>query len=569
MKWFYHMPISRKLVVVFSAICLFMGAVGALGLYHLSTLNGEIRSMYMERFIPVIQLTEINKAVSENTVLLMNAASISQNTDLLEKSIKGNMDKAHKNLEDFSKNPLTKEEKNLLSSLQTILTAYDQNIKDSTKLAIDNNKNALILRLNGSTPQKKALEDTISALVEIQNKKSSELYANAEKQFFQSRNFTIGIITAGILLAIIFATVLTRLICRPINQVKSRLEDMSRAGGDLTGRIQVLSKDEVGQLSSEFNSMLESIGNIIKEVLEQSKLVADTSNDLAEKAVQTSQASEQITFAVRQIAAGADTQVQSITETSISMNQMSAGVQQISANSQEVASTAKYATEIAHNGRNIIDRSMDKIESVTTTVIQSADMMLHLGERSKAIGQIVDVITGIANQTNLLSLNAAIEAARAGEHGRGFAIVANEVRKLAVESGQAAKQIAELIKEIQTETSKVSQFMVTGTTDVQEGLAAAKEASHSFQQIHEAIEIVTKQISEVSTATEQMVASTEDVLHSVQTIVKVAEEATNETGKVQEASDESRSLIEEIVTSAESMNQIAQSLHGLVGKFKV
>lgn len=569
MKWFYHMPISRKLFVVFSAICLFMGAVGALGLYHLSKLNEEIRSMYTERFIPVIQLTEINKAISENTVILMNAASIDQSPDVLEKSIKGNLDKAKQNLELYSKNPLTKEEKNLLSSLQTLLMAYENNMKDSIELAKNKNKNALILRLNGSVTQKKALEDTINYLVEIQNKASGELYATAEKQFLQSRNFTIGIITVGIVLAIIFATVLTRLICRPINQVKSRLEDMSRAGGDLTGRIEVLSKDEVGQLSSEFNSMLESISNIIKEVLEQSKLVADTSHELAKKAVLTSKASEQITFAVRQIAAGADTQVQSITATSVSMNQMSAGVQQISANSQEVASTAKYATEIAHNGRNIIDRSMDKIETVTTTVMQSAEMMLHLGDRSKAIGNIVDVITGIANQTNLLSLNAAIEAARAGEHGRGFAIVANEVRKLAVESGQAAKQIAELIKEIQTETSKVSQFMVTGTTDVQEGLAAAKEASHSFQQIHEAIEIVTKQISEVSVATEQMVAGTEDVLHSVQTIVKVAEEATSETGKVQNVSEESRSLIDEIVTSAESMSQIAQNLHGLVGKFKV
>ncbi len=569
MKWFYHMPISRKLFVVFSAICVFMGAVGAIGLYNLSTLNGEIRSMYTERFIPVIQLTEINKAVSENTVILMNAASISQNAEILEKSIKGNMEKAHKNLDEYSKKTLTKEENNLLNSLQTLITAYDANLKESIELAKNNNKNALILKLNGSITQKKALEDTINALVEIQNKRSSELYANAEKQFFQSRNITIIIIIAGILLAIIFATVLTRLICRPINQVKSRLEDMSRAGGDLTQRIEVMSKDEVGQLSSEFNSMLESIGNIIKEVLEQSKLVADTSHELVKKAVLTSQASEQITFAVRQIASGTDTQVQSITETSVSMNQMSAGVQQISANSQEVASTAKYATEIAQNGRNIIDRSMDKIETVTTTVMQSAEMMMHLGERSKAIGKIVDVITGIANQTNLLSLNAAIEAARAGEHGRGFAIVANEVRKLAVESAQAAKQIAELIKEIQMETSKVSQFMVTGTTDVQEGLAAAKEASHSFQQIHQSIEIVTKQISEVSDATDQMVAGTEDVLHSVQTIVKVAEEATDETGKVQNASEESRSLIEEIVTSAESMSQIAQSLHGLVGKFKV
>lgn len=569
LKWFYHMRISRKLLTVSSAICLFMAIVGAVGLYQLSMMNNEIRSMYVERFIPVIQLMEINKAISENSVTLMNAASTIQSDTVLENTIHTNIEKARTNFTAYSKNTLTKEEKNLLGSLESLLFAYEENLKTTLELAKKGDKVALVLRLNGSAPQKKALEDTINALVEIQGKKSAELYATAEKQFKQSWMMTIGLVSVGIILAIIFGTLLTRMVAGPINQVKARLEEMSRAGGDLTQRLTVISKDEVGQLAHEFNSMLESIGNIIREVLDQSKLVANTSNELASKAVQTSQASEQIAVAVKQIASGADTQVHSITETSVSMNQMSAGVQQISANNQEVTATAKIAVEIAQSGRDIIDRSMSKIETVTETVVRSADMMKHLGERSQAIGKIVGVITGIASQTNLLSLNAAIEAARAGEHGRGFAIVADEVRKLAIESGQAAQQIAELIKEIQQETQKVSEFMVAGTTDVQEGLLAAKEASQSFQQIHQAIETVTKQITEVSAATEQMVAGTEDVLQSVQTIVMVAEEATEETCKVNEVSEESRELMGEIVASAQSMNQIANGLHSLVSRFKV
>ncbi|RXT04899.1 methyl-accepting chemotaxis protein [Ammoniphilus sp. CFH 90114] len=563
------MRISRKLLIVFSAICLIMGSVGYVGLYYLSESNSQLRSMYHERFLPVIQLMEVNKAFSENTVILMNAASIRQSAEALNTSIAKNLEIAKESIEAYSLLDLTKEEQNLLSSLQTLMIAYESNTLQTIDIAASGDQAALAMRLNGSSSQKKALEDTINALVEIQSKKSGELYELSDQQYVEARTIILAMVFGGIILAILFGTILTRIIVSPINQVKNRLQEMSNSGGDLTQRIKVTTNDEVGQLAREFNSMLDSIRNIIQEVLHHAKLVTATSNDLTERAVQTSQASEQIATAVKQIASGADTQVQSITETSVSMNQMSAGVQQIAANSLEVAATAKYTTQIAHTGRETIGHSMEKIETVTTTVVQSADMMKILGERSQSIGQIVDVITGIASQTNLLSLNAAIEAARAGEQGRGFAVVANEVRKLATESALAAQQISEMIKEIQTETTKVAEYMVKGTSEVQLGLAAAKEASNSFQQIHEAIGVVTKQITEVSAATEQMVAGTEDVLYSIQTIVNVAESATDETGKVHHSAEESRTLMNQIVSSASSMTAIAQDLQKLVGQFKV
>ena len=569
LSFIYNMRISRKFLIVFSAICLILGSVGYLGLYLLSESNSQLRSMYQERFLPVIQLMEVNKALSENTVILMNATAIRQTEDKLKASIGQNLEKAKQGIEAFGKLELTKEEKDLFSSLQTLMTAYEATTLQSLQMAIDGNHSALVMKLNGSSTQKKALEDSINALVEIQSKKSGELYSASEQQYDQSRNIILAMVFCGIFLSILFGTILTRIIVRPINQVKNRLQEMSRSGGDLTQRIKVNSNDEVGQLAHEFNSMLDSIRNIIQEVLHHSQLVTATSGELTQKAVQTSQSSDQIAMAVKQIAAGADTQVQSITETSVSMNQMSAGVQQISANSQEVAATAKHATLLAQTGKETIVHSMEKIETVTTTVVQSADMMRILGERSQSIGKIVDVITGIASQTNLLSLNAAIEAARAAEHGRGFAVVANEVRKLASESAHAAQQISEMIKEIQLETAKVAEFMVKGTTEVQQGLTAAKEARDSFEQIHEAIEVVTKQITEVSAATEQMVAGTEDVLSSIQTIVNVAESSTDETGRVHDSAEESRLLMEEIVSSTNSMTEIAQGLQKLVSQFKV
>lgn len=569
MKWFYHISISKKLFLVFTAVCLFMGGIGFLGYLSLNQMNEDMKTMYEDRLLPVIQLSTLNKAISENTVLLMNAASMTQDYDKLEQAVNENISKINTGLTGYAELPISQEEQDVLSTLTTLSFAYQNSISDSLKLLKNNDSMGLMLKLNGTTTQKAAIEESITKLVEMQDKRAQELYLHSLEQFTQSRNFTIVLIGAGIVLSIIFGILLTRMIARPINEVKKHLMEMANAGGDLTQRLQVKSRDEVGQLSHEFNSMLESIQGIIKEVLKDSKLVANTSNELAEKAEQTSRSSEEIVLTVKQIASGAETQVESISETSASMTQMSSGIQQISASTQEVTSSANLAREVAETGRKTIDQSIQKMESVTTNVLQASDMIKHLNESSQAIGTVINVISGIAAQTNLLSLNAGIEAARASEHGRGFAVVASEIRKLAEESHQAAEKIAVMIRQIQDETTKVSAFMIAETKNVQAGLEAAEEARQAFQQIHTAIETVTRQMTEVSAATVQMSAGTEEVLSSVGTVVQVAEDATNQTSQAQLAAEKSREVMEEMTVSIASMAEVSQRLQNLVSQFKV
>lgn len=569
MKWFYHISISKKLIIVFTAVCLFMVGIGFLGYLSLNRINEDMKAMYQDRFLPVIQLMSVNKALSENTVLLMNAASINQDYDKLEQAVMANQSKMNTGLSDYGQLALSEEEREMLEGAQTLSNAYQNSINESLKLLKNNDRMGLILKLNSSATQKAAIEDRITSLVETQDKKSQELYLQSLSRFEQSRNLTIILIGAGILLSLIFGIALTRMIARPINEVKGRLVEMANAGGDLTQRLQVKSRDEVGQLAHEFNSMLASIQGIIKEVMHDSQLVSETSNALAEQAKKTSQASENIVLTVKQIAAGAETQVESISETSASMTQMSSGIQQISASTQEVTSSANLAKEMAENGRQTIDQSIEKMETVTTNVLQASEMIKHLNQSSQAIGTVINVISGIAAQTNLLSLNAGIEAARASEHGRGFAVVANEIRKLAEESHQAAEQIAVMIKQIQNETTKVSAFMIAETQNVKEGLEAAEEAREAFQQIHSAIETVSRQMSEVAAATVQMSAGTEEVLQSVGTVVQVAEAASDMTHKAQQDAEESQEVMDQMVSSISSMTDISQRLQNLVVQFKV
>lgn len=569
MKWFYHISISKKLIIVFTAVCLFMVGIGFLGYVSLNRINEDMKAMYQDRFLPVIQLMSVNKALSENTVLLMNAASLDQDYDKLEQAVIANQSKMNTGLSDYGQLPLSEEEREILDGAQTLTNAYQNSINESLKLLKNNDRMGLILKLNSSATQKAAIEDRITSLVEMQDRQSQELYLQSLSRFEQSRNLTIILIGAGILLSLIFGIVLTRMIARPINEVKGRLVEMAHAGGDLTQRLQVKSRDEVGQLAREFNSMLDSIKGIIKEVLHDSQLVSETANALAEQAKKSSQASENIVLTVKQIAAGAETQVESISETSASMTQMSSGIQQISASTQEVTSSANLAREMAENGKQTIDQSIGKMETVTTNVLQASEMIKHLNQSSQAIGTVINVISGIAAQTNLLSLNAGIEAARASEHGRGFAVVANEIRKLAEESHQAAEQIAVMIKQIQNETTKVSAFMIAETQNVKEGLEAAEEARDAFQQIHSAIETVSRQMSEVSAATVQMSAGTEEVLQSVGTFVQVAEAASDMTHKAQQDAEDTQEVMNQMVSSISSMTEISERLQNLVVQFKV
>jgi methyl-accepting chemotaxis protein len=569
MKWFYHISIPKKLIIVFSAICLFMGGIGFLSFVSQNKMNEDLQAMYRDRLLPVVNMMVINKGISENSVLLMNAATLNTDYDKLEHAVTSNMAKINGGLTSYDQLPLTQEEREILGTLQTLSMAYQSSINEALVMLKDNDRTSLMMKLNGNTSQKSAIEENITRLVEIQDQQAQDLYLQAVNRFNQTQTLTMILIGVAIILSLIFGVLLTRMIANPINEVKKRLIEMSTAGGDLTQRLQVKSRDEVGQLSQEFNTMLGSIQGIIKEVLNDSRLVAETSNELAIKAEQTSRSSENIVHAVQQIAAGAETQVESISETSASMTQMSSGIQQISASTQEVTSSANIAREVADNGRKTIDQSIQKMEVVTTNVLQASDMIKHLNESSQAIGTVINVISGIAAQTNLLSLNAGIEAARANEHGRGFAVVASEIRKLAEESHQAAEQIAVMIKQIQTETNKVSSFMIAETKNVQESLEAAEEARQAFEQIHTAIETVTRQMSEVSVATVQMSAGTEEVLHSVGTVVQVAESASDQTHQAQRAAEESREVMEQMATSISSMADVSQRLQNLVVQFKV
>jgi len=357
-------------------------------------------------------------------------------------------------------------------------------------------------------------------------------------------------------------------IAKPVRKMAEQVQRVSK--GDLA--VEALasdSSDEIGRLARGFLQMTMNLRDIISRLRDTSQQVAAAAEQLTASAEQTSQATENIAQTMQQVAAGTEAQAHSVEESTEAVQDMSNGVRYISANAQTVSDRAAEAARVAAGGAESVQIVVAQMDHIHSSMKTLTDEVEALGGRSQDIGQIVQVIADIASQTNLLALNAAIEAARAGEHGRGFAVVADEVRKLAEQSGQSAKQIAKVVQMIQAQTNQAVQVTNNLTGEVRDGLVAVHAAGESFSNIQSSINDVATQIQEVSVAVEEMLASTDSVVVTMREIGQVADTTADGTQNVSGAAQQQLASMEEITASAAALSQMAEELQDMVGKFKV
>jgi methyl-accepting chemotaxis protein len=341
--------------------------------------------------------------------------------------------------------------------------------------------------------------------------------------------------------AVAFTLLADRRVSAPLQQLTLHLKEIAEGDGDLTRRIPVSSQDEIGELSHWFNTFAANLQSMMHQVLANVEQVASASAEISASTNEMARRSEAQQTQTEQIATA--------------MQEMAASVTEVSTNSGSAASEARKAADDAHEGGQIVARTIAMMGSVNESVEDVGKQMASLGNRSDQIGRIVAVIDEIADQTNLLALNAAIEAARAGEQGRGFAVVADEVRKLAERTTRATKEIADMIGTIQRETQAAVKAMGQGTSRVQQGVAAATEAGAALERIIERAGKAAERSAQIAIAANQQAKTAESINDNVNQIARISQESASHSQESAKACGE--------------MNELALKLQNLVSKFKV
>ncbi|SDK35078.1 methyl-accepting chemotaxis protein [Pseudomonas indica] len=377
------------------------------------------------------------------------------------------------------------------------------------------------------------LEAVMSELNQLQGELSAQHDANV-----------LGMALVGLLIAVIGLLAIWFVgygIARPLRQMVVMLDDIAQGEGDLTRRLEVDRADELGQIAKGFNTFLAKLQTMIGQVVTSVQKVSDSSEYTADIAIRTNQ--------------GVQKQLAEIELVATAVHEMTATAQDVARNATHAAEAANHADQAANEGKRIVQSTSEAITALANEIGRAVGVVQSLAKDSENINAILVTIRSIAEQTNLLALNAAIEAARAGEQGRGFAVVADEVRNLAQKTQQATEEIQTMIQQLQNGTRDVVSVMENSQARTDDSVQQAAEAAQALASITEAVSVINDMNTQIASAAEEQSAVAEDINRNVTTIGQVAQEVAGGADESSQASAE--------------LTKLAEQQRRLINQFKV
>ncbi len=330
-------------------------------------------------------------------------------------------------------------------------------------------------------------------------------------------------------------------ITRPLQRIVDSMRDISTGSGDLTARLDERAKDELGQMSAAFNRFVEKLDRIMGEVGESTEELA--------------KASEALSTITKDTRNGMDRQQEEIQQVATAIEEMTATVKDVAQNTSATADAARHVGSQVESGKEVLHSSASAVAQLSNRMNDSQHLVSALQDDSTQVGKVLDVIRGIAEQTNLLALNAAIEAARAGEQGRGFAVVADEVRVLAMRTQESTEEIRDIIESLQKRSTQTADMLKENNSDLAVTVTLSEQTQHAFQEIESAVQRLLEMSTQIASATEQQTSVTEVIRMNVDNIHQVA--SSTATGA------------ERTDSSSQMLTRLGDQLRNLVGQFQV
>ncbi|AIQ69652.1 methyl-accepting chemotaxis protein [Paenibacillus graminis] len=526
MKWFGNLKTATKIISAFLIVSLILAGLGVFSIFTLRSSNGNMKEMYNNNLISVRDLSAAQIKYQAIRVFLrdMSIATTAEEISGYKEQIEKAIGEIEKHINNYRPLATTPKEQELLGNFdkeyEVYMKMFSQGLilaekEDPTefntfRLQLAKQGEKVVVYMNGLTDENVRLADET-------NKHSQDTYSSA-------LTLTISVVIGAVIISILIGYVIARSISRPLMVMLGLASEV--ANGNLTQQAEITSKDEVGQLASALNRMVNNLKDLINGIVMNSQSVAASS--------------EEISASTQEIASTSTTQSAASASITELFKELSLAINSVAVSAEEAAELSNDTVRTAREGGYVVETSLQGMQAVN-------HQMTQLEEDSRKIGDIIEVIDDIAEQTNLLALNAAIEAARAGEQGRGFAVVADEVRKLAERSSDATKEITKIIKAMQENTKQ-------SVRAVAESVQQSSMTSQAFEQIISMVNTSSLKVNEIAAACEEESAQAAEVMNSVESIAA--------------SSEESAAASEETAATCQSLAQLAEELAQSAAAFK-
>ncbi|RNC67451.1 MAG: methyl-accepting chemotaxis protein [Desulfuromonadales bacterium] len=541
-----NLNVRTKIFTLVAAGCLGLIIVGGVGLANSKKLAESIREANTAtKHVGVLSGMKTSFLQMRLAVVYMLALSDPAKIEEKGKDYQTRADEVKKAIDAYLKEELDAKEKEQFAIFKSGFDAYlaeGGKLADMARAAAASGRPeeraaAMEFATTKVAPLYVKPAEAVATLVDYNIKAGEAIFQADMASYRRSVTFMIVFVVGIVLAAVLVGLAIASSISNPLNKV---LDVLSRvAAGDLTARADVDSRDEMGRLAVEVNTTAEKISTVISLVSHNATQVTAAATQLHATASLMSEGAEEVAGQAATVATASE--------------EMAATSEDVARNCTMAAESSRHANDRAETGAAVVQETLTVMNRIADRVRSSARTVESLGARSDQIGEIIGTIEDIADQTNLLALNAAIEAARAGEQGRGFAVVADEVRALAERTTRATKEIAQMIKAIQQETRGAVASMEEGVKEVEKGTSDAAKSGEALHAILDQIGGVTIQVSQIATAAEEQTSTTGEINNNIQQITDVVQHTARGA--------------EESAQAAEQLARLAEELQSLVEKF--
>lgn len=566
---FLHL-IRGRIVVAFSVLMAIIIAMQILSYINITNLQNNLRDFANENLKQQMLInnlvTDIAKLSSHEQGYIITGDNYHLKAyDEMKETINGNLSTIHSSLEN------QKKELDLVVLIQQFYTNYlsysKSTIEVRQKYGYENA--AIMFKASGSQSFKNYIDENTTKLLQMLEQRNEETLSELEQFALVSKVSFFVLSGMALFITVSLGYVLWKSIRRNTTAINHSILDIAQAGGDLTRRVEVKTKDEFAQIASSTNLLIDSIAQLVKRVSSLAENVSSSSQGLMTLADENARTMDSIANSTQDIASDSNEILSSISQSANEMNKLETSMHELNNKALEVQSAATAMQQAAHLGSHSVTQSSHVMLEIEETMASTTATVENLGRKSSDITSIISTITTIAEQTNLLALNAAIEAARAGEHGKGFAVVADEVRKLAEQSQRAASEVTSIVGSIQTEVNSIIAQNETGVQKVIRGVEVTNETTESLQNILQQTEKTSEILNYMVVQIEQTLINSQDVTSSFIHVSAIAENTAANTELSASAATQGSASMQEINASAVELAAQADDLRSVVAEFKI